>query len=98
MKYAVNCALANRISYWNEIFYICDKMGVDSQLIASTAAHDHRIGHYGTIHGKAFGGKCLPKDLNAFITFANTLGYQPRLLTAIEDINKQIGNEYGTRE
>ena len=98
IKYASNCALASRISYWNEIFYVCQKIGVDSNFVAQVVGLDKRIGKYGTIHGKAFGGKCLPKDLDAFITFSKELGYEPKLLRAVAEINKKIGKERGIRE
>lgn len=98
IKYAVNCALAARISYWNEIFYICQKLKVDSNLVARTAAMDERVGKYGTVHGKAFGGKCLPKDLKAFISFAQELGHTPELLEAVDNINERIKAEKGVRE
>lgn len=98
VKYACNCALASRISYWNEIYYLCQKLGIDSDLVAKVAAMDPRIGRYGTIHGKAFGGKCLPKDLKAFISFAKEQGYEPKLLEAIDEINERIKAEKGVRE
>lgn len=98
IKYAFNCALASKISYWNEIFYISRKLNIDSKIVASTAAMDERIGKYGTIHGKAFGGKCLPKDLKAFINFSRELSYEPELLEAVEQINDKIAAEFGTRE
>lgn len=98
IKYASNCALASRISYWNEIFYICQRLGVDSNFVASAVAMDSRIGKYGTIHGKAFGGKCLPKDLEAFISFSEELGYEPKLLKAVKEINDKIRLERGVRE
>jgi UDPglucose 6-dehydrogenase len=98
IKYAFNCALATKISYWNEIFYICRILDIDSNLVAQTVAMDERIGKYGIIHGKAFGGKCLPKDLKAFIQFLNDLGYEPKLLKAVEDINMQIKADRGVRE
>ncbi len=98
IKYASNCALATRISYWNEIFYMCQEIGVDSDFVAKIVGMDKRIGKYGTIHGKAFGGKCLPKDLDAFIAFSKEHGYEPKLLKAVADINKKIGNELGIRE
>jgi UDPglucose 6-dehydrogenase len=98
IKYASNCALASRISYWNEIYYICQKLGIDSNFVAKVVGMDKRIGKYGTIHGKAFGGKCLPKDLEAFIGLAEELGYDPKLLRAVAEINKKIGNERGIRE
>jgi len=98
IKYACNCALANRISYWNEIFQICQKLGIDSDKVAQVAAMDKRIGKYGTIHGKAFGGKCLPKDLKAFINFAGEVGHEPKLLKAVDEINERIKAERGVRE
>ena len=70
IKYASNCMLATKISYWNEIFLICKELGIDSQGVANIVGLDPRIGKYGTVHGKAFGGKCLPKDLKAFVSFA----------------------------
>lgn len=98
IKFACNCVLASRISYWNEIFYICQRAGVDSNTVAHAAAMDRRIGKYGTVHGKAFGGKCLPKDLGAFIRFSETLGYEPKLLKAVQEVNAKIKADKGVRE
>jgi len=98
VKYASNCALASRISFWNEIYYICRKIKVDSEEVAKIASLDSRIGKYGTIHGKAFGGKCFPKDLAALIHFSKGLGHDPELLRAVESINERIGKERGVRE
>lgn len=98
IKYACNCALASRISYWNEIYYICRKLGIDSNLVAKVSGMDKRIGEYGTIHGKAFGGKCLPKDLEAFISLAEELGCEPKLLKAVAETNERIKAERGVRE
>jgi len=98
IKYAFNCALAGRISYWNEIFYICRALGIDASFVARTAASDPRIGEYGTVLGKAFGGKCLPKDLRAFIRFSRQVGHDPKLLAAVQDINLRIRAERGARE
>ena len=98
IKYACNGALATRVSYWNEIYYICRRIGVDSDFVAHVATMDERVGQYGRVHGKAFGGKCLPKDLEAFISFAEELGYEPRLLKAVRDINERIKADKGVRE
>ena len=98
LKYAFNCALASRISYWNEIFGICRKLGIDSELIANTASKDPRIGKYGTVHKKAFGGKCLPKDLSALVNFCHENDFQPLLLEAVLGINQRIKDEFGVRE
>jgi UDPglucose 6-dehydrogenase len=98
VKYASNCCLASRISYWNEIFYICNKLGIDSTFVANIAGMDKRIGKYGTIHGLAFGGKCFPKDLQAFIHFAEENDCDPIFLRAIRDINEKIKKDKGVRE
>ena len=97
IKYASNLALACRISFWNEIFLICKELGIDSNIVAKAAAYDPRIGKYGTIHGKAFGGKCLPKDLKAFITFAEKYHDIP-LLKAVYEVNEYMKRHYGVRE
>ena len=98
IKFACNCALASRISYWNEIFYICALLSIDSSLVSDVAAMDKRIGKYGTVHGKAFGGKCLPKDLQSLIEFSKRLGHEPLLLKAVLEINERIKDERGVRE
>ncbi len=97
IKYASNCMLATKISYWNEISLICKELGIDSQIIADVVGLDPRIGKYGTVHGKAFGGKCLPKDLKAFVSFADK-HHKTKLLNAVDDINEEMHRKYGVRE
>lgn len=97
IKYASNCALASRISYWNEIYYICQRLRINSRTVAEVVGKDKRIGEYGTVHGKAFGGKCLPKDLQAFISFSQQIGYEPILMKAVSEINKRIEADKGIR-
>ena len=97
IKYVSNCMLAAKISYWNEIFLICEKLGIDSREIANIVAMDPRIGRYGSVHGKAFGGKCLPKDLKALISFTEKYK-EPILLKAVDEINEEMKKKYGVRE
>lgn len=96
-KYAANMMLATKISYWNEIGLICGKLGIDSNLVAHITALDARIGKYGTIHGMAFGGACLSKDLSAFITFAKE-HENIELLPAVQSVNEYMKAKYGVRE
>ncbi len=97
IKYASNCVLATKISYWNEIYGICNELGIDSHEVADIVGADPRIGKYGTVHGKAFGGKCLPKDLKALIAFADEY-HEVKLLKAVDEINEKIKSKYGVRE
>jgi UDPglucose 6-dehydrogenase len=98
IKYAHNLILASRISYWNEFFLICESLGVDSKQVADIVSNDTRIGKYGIVHGKAFGGACLPKDLEAFVDFAKKNSTNPKIMAAVLEINKYFAEKYGTRE
>jgi len=99
IKYATNCILATKISYWNEIFLTCKELGIDSELVAAITALDSRISIYGTVHGKAFGGKCLPKDLSAFNDFVeDECGFSFTLLKKVQEVNNYMAKEYGVRE
>ncbi len=99
IKYANNLRLAASISYFNELYQICEKMGVDGQKVADIVGLDKRIGKYGTVCGKAFGGKCFPKDLRAMIRHAEkNIGHDPVFLKAIEQVNEDMKRKYGVRE
>lgn len=98
IKYAHNLNLATRISYWNEFFTICNSLGIDSKTVAEVVSQDPRIGKYGTIHGKAFGGACMPKDLAAFVSFCKEQKITPELLDTVQNINKEMANKHGIRE
>lgn len=98
IKYAHNLSLASKISYWNEFMIICNALGIDSKVVAEIVSQDSRIGKYGIVHGKAFGGACLPKDLEAFVAFVKEQNINPKLLEAAHEINKYIKEKYGVRE
>jgi len=90
-KYANNSFNATKISFFNEIIMMCNKIEADPVTI-------HRIiqlDRYYSVHpwhiGTPFGGKCLPKDLNAIITMFNHGGiHDPVLLKAVRNVNNMI--------
>lgn len=91
IKYASNCILATRIIPWYDFKPICEKLGVDAQFVAGIVAMDKRIGKYGSIiTGRGYQGKCLPKDVKAFINFSRQIGCNPTLLETIDKINDEI--------
>jgi len=95
IKYICNCFFAVKVSYLNEIKEICDKIGIDYMSMLPLVLSDGRIGnshwqvpgHDGS-HG--FGGKCFPKDLNAFIDFAREIGVDPLVMEAAWRKNLQV--------
>ena len=89
-KYASNCFLALKISYFNEIGIICKKMGINEEEVGLAVSMDNRIGKYGTRGGRPFGGACFPKDTEAFASFARKMDVRPDLMETAISINKQI--------
>jgi UDPglucose 6-dehydrogenase len=90
IKYASNCFLALKISYFNQISMMCKKMGISEKQVTQGVSLDSRIGSYGTIGGPPFGGACLPKDTEAFASFARNLNMNHDLIELAIRINKQI--------
>lgn len=92
IKYAANLFLASKISFFNEMYLVCQKIGVDSNVLGRAVAYDPRIGAYGVRGGYPFDGACLPKDLTAFRTFARTLKINPKMLDAINSVNVDMSS------
>jgi len=91
-KYASNCFLALKISYFNEIGMLCKKMGINGDEVSSAVSMDNRIGSYGTRGGRPYGGACFPKDTEAFASFARVMNVKPDLIDTAISINKQMEN------
>ncbi len=87
-KYVANGFLATKISYFNEVHKVCKKLDANPQVVSLAVALDRRIGSYGTQGGRRFDGKCLPKDIDAFLTRARELGENLEILSAAARVNK----------
>lgn len=87
-KYVANCMLATKISFMNEISNICEILGADINLVRIGIGSDRRIGYQFIYPGAGYGGSCFPKDVQALIKTAKNNGYKPRILTSVEDVNK----------
>ena len=94
IKYVANTFLALKVSFINLIARIAQILpGADVTVVAKGIGLDPRIGEAFLGAGLGFGGSCLPKDLKAFIKFAEELDEDATLLKAILDINDgQIDN------
>lgn len=88
IKHASNSYLATKISFINALAYICDKVGADVVEVAQGMGLDKRIGPAFLNAGIGYGGSCFPKDLDAFITISDKLGYNFKLLKAVKEINQ----------
>jgi nucleotide sugar dehydrogenase len=93
VKYVVNLHLATRITFINEMAAVCKAHGVDWELVRDAWLMDPRITpEYTGMKGfePGFGGRCWPKDLAAIIYAAETAGYEPEFLHAIQDANARF--------
>lgn len=105
VKMTANSRLPLVVSFTNQITELLkeanNKTGLDIDVskVIEFVSLDPRIGKYGSVFGKAFGGPCFKKDPNAFNTFLKeTTGKVPTLINETIQVNKEIGNKYGVRE
>lgn len=86
-KYAANCMLATKISFMNEIANLAERLGADIEKVRMGIGSDSRIGYSFIYPGCGYGGSCFPKDVQALIRTAEQIGYTPKILQAVEEVN-----------
>jgi len=89
IKHASNSFLALKISYINAISQICERVGGDVEKVSEGMGYDKRIGKEFLKAGAGYGGSCFPKDIVAFISLAEEIGYNFDLLKEVQKINKE---------
>tara|TARA_Y100000590_G_scaffold456933_1_gene608514 strand:- start:763 stop:1611 length:849 start_codon:yes stop_codon:yes gene_type:complete len=98
VKYLTNTFLATKVSFANEMYQICDELGIDYDKVVEYSTYDERLGkshwavpgpdgHYG------FGGSCFPKDINALINVAKKLDIEPNVLIGAWSTNLDVRPE-----
>jgi UDPglucose 6-dehydrogenase len=86
-KYAANCLLATKISFMNEMSNLAERLGVDIEQVRRGIGSDSRIGYQFIYPGCGYGGSCFPKDVQALERSANEIGYDAKILKAVESVN-----------
>lgn len=89
IKHASNAFLATKISFINAVSRICDTVGADIEEVARGMGLDKRIGLNFLKSGIGYGGSCFPKDLDAFVTISEKLGYDFKLLKSVRKVNDE---------
>lgn len=92
VKYMANAFLSTKVMFANEMFDICNALGIKYEEVKNMVAADRRIGdyHLDVTTARGFGGKCFPKDMVALIGRAKDLKIEPKLLETVWDLNKKI--------
>ena len=103
VKYFTNTFLATKVSFANEMYQICGRLGIDYDKVVEYSTYDERLGkshwavpgpdgHYG------FGGSCFPKDINALIQLGLELDMTPEVLIAAWHTNLEVRPEEDWKE
>jgi UDPglucose 6-dehydrogenase len=92
VKYMANCYLATKVIFANEMFDLCEKLGIKYEEVKKLTVADHRIfdSHLDVTTMRGFGGKCFPKDMMALIGLADQLGVETELLDTAWKKNLKI--------
>jgi UDPglucose 6-dehydrogenase len=89
-KYVHNLCNASKIALFNEMRRVAISIGVDAERVFALAAQSSESmwnAEYGTRNLGPYGGACLPKDLEAFLTWADRQGLDLPLLSAVRQSN-----------
>lgn len=103
IKYLTNNFLTVKVAFANEMYQICNALdaaglNVDYDKVIEYASHDVRIGpSHWNVPGPdgrfGFGGSCFPKDINAMICMAKSLGVNSSILAAAWEKNLEVRPE-----
>lgn len=93
IKYMLNSYYAMKVIYSNEIYDLCEKLGVDYDMVKEGFVMDKRVNdsHFNVMHGikRGVGGACLPKDATAFVKRAEELGVDLSLIRQVLKANEK---------
>jgi UDPglucose 6-dehydrogenase len=95
IKIIHNCYNATKISFWNEMWLLCENLGIDQREVGEVVAHSAEGSFnplYGIRGGYPFGGACLPKDLDGLIGFGERKQIPMPLLNAVRAVNAAIAD------
>lgn len=92
VKYFSNTYLATKVIFANEIYDLCQKLGIKYEEVKKMAIMDKRIfdSHLDITSLRGFGGKCFPKDTVALLGLYRKLGIDSSLLTTVWKKNLKI--------
>lgn len=95
VKYFINNFLSVKVSFANEMYQMCNELGIDYDKVTEYALFDQRIGRShlavpGPDGDFGYGGHCFPKDIDAMIFLAEKLGVDPKVLKSARSKNNDV--------
>jgi len=95
IKYFSNTFLAYKVAYFNKVYDVCEKLGMNYKYVRDGITMDRRIGTShtkvpGIDRDRGFGGTCFPKDLNSLILQMEKHDINADLLREVLKYNEEI--------
>lgn len=96
IKYSANIHLAVKVAVNNILYDWSQKTRTSWEEVSSVLARDPKFGstHWMVTSKRGFGGKCLPKDLEAAVANMRELGVDSEVLEAVIRYNKRIRTDH----
>ena len=96
-KYFANCFKALKVAFSNEIYDVCNKVGINYENVRKIVSEVHGVGANHTKvpgpDGRGFAGMCFTKDTEAFNTWAARNGVSSSILVQAIKSNRAIRNK-----
>lgn len=92
-KYIENSFFAMKVTFVNEWYDVAQQFGVDWNELRELWLLDPRINRNHTLvfpKDRGYGGKCLPKDTRAIMKALSDIGYRPKLMLAMDEVNQEM--------
>jgi len=93
IKVVHNAFNATKISFWNEMWRLCQEFEVDADQVASTVAQSAEGSinpNYGIRGGFPFAGACLSKDIEGLLGIGRSVGIDLPLIASVQLVNQII--------
>ena len=93
IKLSENRAIAFKVAECQELYDACEKANIDYYIIRDAVyGDDPRFNLWWTFvfpDKRGFNSKCIPKDVFAWASWAESLGYEPEITRALLERNKK---------
>ena len=95
VKQATNSFLATKVSFFNQLFDLCNTSDADFSVVRQLVTQDTRIGAgHSLVPGldgdRGFGGACFPKDTAALLHYANSKDINLSIIESAVNYNKTV--------
>jgi UDPglucose 6-dehydrogenase len=95
IKLVRNCFLATRLSFFNEMYQVSSKFGINYDSMVELVGLDDRVGmHYNKVPGPdgdfGWGLSCFPKDINNLRSLMKNAGIKSTVLDAVWSKNLEV--------